>query len=226
MQHAEIERILRLQNFAYEFLLWLNQRAEHEQQLLSDENLEKWRYSESCENWVRQIHGMIPLAIRPDEDDLPAFARLFSSFFQTSFHLVENAPRRGYDYYGDESGYVGSGHRRLMPGAPGGKKTPKGKAKIGESVRYLQIIALEDLALENDLAPSRAQLETLLSNAALCDALTLWTYFHELHRRSQFASQGEAVRALWLAMDKREREKLTAAKVLQARDELLTALRN
>lgn len=226
MQHADIERILRLQNFAYEFLLWLNQRAENEQQLLRDENLTKWRYAESREDWVRQMHGMIPLAMRPEEADIPAFARLFSSFFQTSFHLVENAPRRGYDYSGHESGFVGSEHRRLMPGAPGGKKTPKGKAKIDESARHLRLIALEELALENDLAPPRAQLETLLSDEAHSDALTLWTYFHELNRRSQFVSQSEAVRALWLAMDKREREKLTAAKVIQAREELLAALRN
>lgn len=230
MNHHDIERILRLQNAAYETLLWINKRAEQEQELLSDANLEKWRYAESCEAWVRDIHGMIPLAIRPTEDDIPAFARLFSSFFQTSFHLVESVPKRVYDYYGHESGWVGSGRRKLMPGAPGGRKTPKGKAKVGESARELRLITLEELALENDLLPSRAQLETLLSYASLSDAslsdsLTLWTYFHELHRRSQFASQGAAVLVLWLAMDKKERENITAAKVVKAREVLVDALR-
>ncbi|HEY0075859.1 MAG TPA: hypothetical protein VGB77_17285 [Abditibacteriaceae bacterium] len=130
MEKSDIERILHLHNTAYEFLLWLNKRAGNEQEILSDQNLEKWRYAESCEAWVREMHGMIPQSLRPSVEDIPAFARLFSSFFQTSFYLVESAPTPAYDYFGDQSGYVKSGKRKLMAGAPSGKKSPKGKAKI------------------------------------------------------------------------------------------------
>ncbi len=42
MNKSEIERLLQLQNSAYELLLWLNKRAENEQEILSDSNLEKW----------------------------------------------------------------------------------------------------------------------------------------------------------------------------------------
>lgn len=225
MTREEIERVLRLQNAVYELLLWLNKRAENEPEILSDHNLEKWRYAQSCEIWVRETYGMIPQALRPDEAEIPLFASLFSSFFQTSFHVVESAPVRAYDSYGEEAGYVGSGQRKLMAGAPGGKKSSKGKAKIAETVRELRLIALEELSLENDIFPNREALEGLGSEDEHGAALDLWAYFHELNRRAHFASQGDAVRALWLALDKKTRDKMSADDVVKARDELVAALK-
>ena len=224
MNKSDIERILRLQNSAYELLLWVNKRAENEQEILSDHNLEKWRFGETCEGWIRAVYGMIPTTLRPAEEDIPAFARLFSSFFQTSFRLVESAPTRVYDDWGEES-WGSSGKRKLMPGAPSGKKSAKGKAKVGESARELRLIALEELAIKNDLLLGRPDLEVLESDSKLHDALTLWTYIHELNRRANFASQGEAVRSLWQEMDKKEREKIDADKVMKAHDKLLAALK-
>ncbi len=225
MNRAEIERLLRLQNSAYELLLWLNRRADNEQELLSDQNLEKWRHAESCEAWVRSAYGMIPLALRPSEEEIPAFAWLFSSFLQTSFRLVESTPKASYDNYGDKGGWVASGKRSLMAGAPGGKKSAKGKEKVAETAQELRLIALGELAIEHDFLPERADLEALEHDTSLSAAVTLWTYFHELNRRAHFASQGEAVRSLWLAMDKKEREKINADQVLKARDSLLAALK-
>jgi hypothetical protein len=224
MNKSDIERILHLQQSAYELLLWVNKRAENEQEILSDQNLERWRFGDTCEAWVRDVYGMIPNALRPTEEDVPAFARLFSSFFQTSFRIVESAPTRVYDNWGEES-WGGSGKRKLMPGAPGGKKSAKGKVKVGASARELRLIALEELAIENDLLLGRSDLEALESDAKLHDALVLWTYIHELNRRANFASQGEAVRSLWQKMDKNEREKIDAGKVIYARDRLLAALK-
>lgn len=225
MNRNDIEAILQLQNSAFELLMWLNKRAEQEQQILSDENLEKWRHAESCEAWVRDVYGMLPQSLRPSSEEIPAFAHLFSSFFLTSFRLIENAPARVYDGWGENS-YGGSGRRKLMAGAPGGKKSSKGKKKVGESARELRLIALEELAIENDLLLSRADLELLESDAGLNEALTLWTYFHELNRRAHFASQGEAVRFLWQAMDKKEREEMNTDKVINARGKLLESLKS
>lgn len=224
MNKKDIERILWLQNAAYELLLWINKRAEQEQALLSDSNLEKWRYAESCENWVRDIYGMIPRDLRPDEVDVAAFARLFSAFFRTSFRVAENSPIKTYDDWGEERGHIGSGQRKLVAGAPDGKKSSKGRAKVRESADELRVIALEELALENELFPSRAALESVANDANLGETLTLWTYFHELARRANFASQGAAVRSLWQAMDKKERENLSADDILAARDTLVAAL--
>lgn len=224
MIKSQIERLLHLQNAAYETLLWINRRAEYEQELLSDENLAKWRYAETCEAWVRDIHGMIPSAVRPSEADIPAFAHLFSSFFQTSFRLVESSSKKVSDSWGEEY-WAENRKRKLMPGAVGEKKSTKGKARAGESAQELRIIALEDLAIENEIFPSRAELESLAQDAQLRDALVLWTYIHELNRRANFSSQGEAVRLLWQAMEKKERIKLNADKVMKARESLLAALK-
>jgi hypothetical protein len=226
MSRNDIERILRLQGTAYELLLWLNKRAENDQEILSDHQLEKWLFAESCETWVRDVCGMFPQVLRPSQEDIPAFARLFSSFFQTFFRVVGNAPTLGYDCCGCEGGYVASGKRKLMAGAPGGKKSAKGKAKIGASAHELRLIALEELALENDLLVNRADLLVLDKDDELREAMVLWTYFHELNRRANFASQGEAVRSLWQAMDKKERERMNADKIIKARDRLVAALKS
>lgn len=226
MDKHEVESLLRLQKSAYEFLLWLDKRAETQQELLSDDNLEKWRFAQSCETWVRSIHGMIPQAIRPAQNEIPAFSRLFSSFFQTSFYITENAPVRSYDYYGHANGFVGSGKRKLMAGSPRGKTSSRGKSKVADSTRMLRRAALEEIALENGLFPSQATIEQVEQNHNIDRALNLWTYVHELNRRANFASQGEAVRALWQSLDKSERETINVESVLAARDSLLWALKN
>jgi len=225
MKNEAIDRLLRLQHAAYELLLWINERAELEQDLLGDVNLGKWRYAGSCEAWVRDIHGMIPLAIRPSEADIPAFARLYSSFFQTSFRLAESTAVQLPEHRGHPWGWRQTGRRKLVAGSPGGKKTQGGKTKLEEAARELRGIALEELALEHDLILGPAELETLLTDSVLAPAVTLWTYVHELHRRANFASQGEAVRLLWGSMDKKAREKMDTERVAKARDAILKAAR-
>jgi hypothetical protein len=73
MNKSDIERILHLQQSAYELLLWVNKRAENEQEIISDHNLERWRFGDTCEAWVPDVYGMIPNALRPAEEDVPAF---------------------------------------------------------------------------------------------------------------------------------------------------------
>ena len=73
--------------------------------------------------------------------------------------------------------------------------------------------------------PSRAALEAVANDTTLSESLTVWTYFHELARRANFASQGSAVRSLWQAMDKNERKNLSADNILAARDALVLALK-
>lgn len=111
-----------------------------------------------------------------------------------------------------------------MAGATGEKKSTK--AKVGESARELRFIALEELALENDLLLGRSDLELVESDAKTNEALVLWTYIHELNRRANFASQGEAVRSLWQAMDKKARQNINVDKVVKAREVLLAALKS
>jgi hypothetical protein len=58
MTKQELARVLDLQNKAYNLLLWLDEQARHQSDLLSDENVAAWKYVESCEAWVRHMIGI------------------------------------------------------------------------------------------------------------------------------------------------------------------------
>ena len=223
MTREELNRVLDLQNKAYGLLLWIDDQARHQPDLLSEKNLEAWRSVASCEDWVRRMIGIFPRDLRPEENDIPAFSHLMSSFFNTSFHVEEK----------NETEWRGAGRRygfekriKLVPGVSSTRKTKAQKEKTQESARHLQIIALEELAIENDCDFSQEQLKTLARQPELKDALNLYSYAHELVRRSEFASQGAAVHSLWNTMDKKTRQNLNVETIWQARETLLEAMKN
>ena len=224
MNESQIDTLLKLQKNAYEFLLWINQRAMDDQSILSDQNLEKWKSPATCEQWVRQVLGMIPASMRPTESELPSFSKLFGAFFQTSFHLVESSPVLTSDDWGEPI-WVSSGKRKLVAGAPGGKRTPKGKAKKEKSADELCLHALDELALEAGCCCSRDQLDKIRTNSSYATEVVLWTYIHELERRANFASQGEPVLLLWTSLPKKLRENISTERVLRAQDILQQAIR-
>lgn len=211
-----------MQNKAYALLLWIDEQARHQPDLLIEKNVEAWRFVESCEAWVRQMNGIFPRDLRPEDDDVSAFSHLMSSFLNTSFHVKtvnESDWKRtdGHDYEVWQ-------RRKLIPGISSTRKTKAQKEKTLESARHLQFIALEELAIENDCDLSREQLETLACQAKIADALNVYSYAHELLRRSQFASQGAAVHSLWNSMDKKTRQNLNTETIWQARETLVEAL--
>lgn len=222
MTKDELNRVLDLQNKAYGLLLWIDEQARHQPELLSDENVAAWKFVESCELWVRRMIGIFPRDLRPDENDISAFSHLMSSFFNTSFHVQtvnesDWMKTRGHSY--------GVWRRRkLISGISSTRKTKAQKEKTLESARHLQFIALEELAIENDVDLSREQLENLARQSEIADALNIYSYAHELLRRSQFASQGAAVHSLWNTIDKKTRQKLNVETIWQARETLISAI--
>ena len=224
MNESQIDTLLKLQNYAYEFLLWINQRAMDDPSILSDQNLEKWSSPATCEEWVRQVLGMIPASIRPAESELPAFSKLFRAFFHTSFRVVDKSSVRASNDWGDPI-WVSSRKRRLVAGPPGGKRTPKGKAKKEKSADELCLHALDELALEAGYCCSRDQLNQLRTNESYATEVVLWTYIHELERRANFSSQGEPVLLLWVSLPKKLRENISTERVLRAQHILQQAIR-
>lgn len=230
MTREELNRVLDLQNKAYNLLLWIDDQARHQPDLLSEKNIEAWRSVASCKDWIRRMIGTVPRDLRPEENDIAAFSHLVSSFFNTSFR-VDNVQQSAYVHEKHFEAWQVIGHvRKLVPGAPAlANKTPAERKRIRqkgeESARHLQLIALEELAIENDVDLSREQLETLAQQSEIQDALNLYSYAHELVRRSEFASQGAAVHALWNTMDKKTRQKLSTEVIWQARESLLEAVR-
>lgn len=222
MEKAQLQQVLALQNKAYELLLWIDHHSGEQPDLLGEKNLEAFRFAASAQEWLRRMNGIFPLHLRVEENEIMPFSHLFSAFFNTSFHVdVTNRS----DWHRNPRDYTVERRARLVPGAPGGRRTKAQKEKVAQSAHNLQIIALEELATEHDADSSRAQLEALAQKPELADALNLWSYAQELMRRSQFASQGAAVHAMWNTMDKKTRQSLNADVIWQARQQLLDALK-
>ncbi|RYD31045.1 MAG: hypothetical protein EOP86_18745 [Verrucomicrobiaceae bacterium] len=218
MKAHDIDHLLHLQQLAYGLLLWTGQRAENDPSVLSDLMLEKWRSASSTESWLREAYGTFPVRLRPSRNDFEALAKLFSAFFQTSFHVAVTSSR----WHGH---YESIPRRRLVPGLPaGGSKSTQAKKRIRESMRQLRLAALSRLASDTQHEISPPDLERLERRDGLQEPLALWTYFQELERRAHFVSQGLAVHGLWKAMEAEQRQDMDSARILAARDALLKAL--
>lgn len=87
MNQEQIERTLKLHKLAYGVLMWLKEQARNNRSLLDSKTLEAMSAAKSCEEWVVRHLLMIPVNLRPDASDVPAFSHLFSSFFTTSFRV-------------------------------------------------------------------------------------------------------------------------------------------
>jgi hypothetical protein len=227
MERKELERVLDLQQKAYELLLWISGQAKSNPSLLSQENIDKFRYADSCEEYVHHMKGIFPERLRPDEIDNSAFAHLLSSFFNTSFHVSTNPELgwKGTHWWDEHPIPTGERYLILKPGKPKEKRTKKAKERDAEVARNLQFIALEELAIENDIDLPPTKLKEVADQSHLQDALSLWSYAHELVRRAHFASQGAAVHYLWQSLDKKTREHLNAEVIWNAREQLVHALR-
>lgn len=220
MEKHEMERVLELQRKAYELLMWINTQAATEPALLSEESVEALRYADSCHAWIERRSGSFPQYLRIEPQDVAAFAHLLSAFFSTSFR-VEEAHQNFLRPSGH--GWRTEKRRRLVSGATA-KKSRAAREKIEASAQHLQLIALEELAIENDLDLSHAALQVLAEREDLQPALALWSYGHELVRRSKFASQGAGVHSLWRALDDKARSNLKADDLWAVRQVLVQAM--
>lgn len=220
MEKHELEKVLELQARAYELLMWINAQAASEPALLSEESVQALKYAASCRAWIEHRGGSFPQHLRVEAGDMDAFAHLLSAFLSTSFRVEEasHSSRRPGSYgWGTET------RRRLVAGATPARSRAS-RAKIEESARNLQLIALEELAIENDLDLPHASLQVLVEREDLQIARALWSYGHELVRRSKFASQGASVHAMWRALDEKSRRKLDVDEFWSARQVLVTVL--
>lgn len=221
MEVSQIEPVLHLHRQAYDLLLWVNKRAESNPDMLSDRNIQNWRFPDACSRWLRSAGGTFPHSLRLEERDIPVVANLFSSFFQTSFRLNPKAPVACLDDWGEPAWEPG-GRRKLVAGQP--SRTKAAKAKTNRAMLELCLLALQELAAERQAEPSRSTLEAMAVSAEFSQDTLLWTWFRELNRRAYFASQGTAVHRVWQSLDKSVRERLDSTKILEARSRLLKGL--
>ena len=204
MKIEELENALNLQRRAYGLLLWLSREASN---TLDEEALGS---PSRCAEWAKHYWNQLPGEFRPVPADTDAFARMLSSFFNTSFHLDRSR-----------------GVVRLVRGRKFKDKRNKKYAtdRTEKAAAQLERAALASLAADESIQVENADLSEILGDDALTESAGLWAYGCELVRRSQFASQGPAVHHLWLELDEKKRKRLDAEAIWKARTVLVKALR-
>ncbi len=211
IDRERLERVLGLQARAYAALLWLNARSERDPSLLSEKSLDLLRSESGTLEWLAKMAPRLPPEARPAADDGVAFGRLLSAFLRTSFHV--------------EDGRAG---RRLALG-PAATAVPRSRrkrlARQRAAAEALEVLALTDLAREDGLALAADAIGALASREDLVEDVRLWTYAHEIVRRSLFASQGPAVLRLWRDMDPARRKRLDASHYWACRERIVAHLR-
>lgn len=176
---------------SFALLRWVNKqlRQGNLDFSVAHENL---NFVEAAEEWIRRCCHSFPEVSRPQQEEIPEFASLFTSFLRTSFEPVTGGKRLQTDcgcYCGYCSYLVNVGTH--LKARKLGKKAPL-------KARELKKVYVTELAAERDKQWTGADAEQFIDRQAdLNEAIALATYARELVRRTQFASQGEGVYALW-----------------------------
>ena len=215
MNPEQIERTLKLHTLAYALLMWLKAQARSNRRLLDSKALEALSAASSCERWVARHRSMIPVNLRPDPIDVPAFSHLLSSFFATSFRMgwVRQWETEETTLVAGAKNFRNARHKKCS------------ERREEESATELKRLALAALAEEEGLPCNPLLSEQTARSEVINQHLSLWTYVRELVRRAEFASQGTSVHRLWLTLDERTRKNLSVEGVWQARMDLIRWLK-
>lgn len=178
--------------------------------------------ADAAAEWIARHRQNIPANARPEANQLVTFSKLFVSFLMTSFRLNANGMRLVSDC-GCRCEYCS-----FLQASPNLEvRVPSGKDI--KTARELKRIYLAGIAEEQNCSHSSLMLTNLFAQREFAVEISLATWGNELLRRSQYASQGEAVLALWRDFAWRNgvpisKFKITAEKILTAERHILTAL--
>ncbi len=191
----ELEKTIDLHQKSYNLFMWLNnklkefgRKSKSKAHTLFEEAHEKVSFYKGAYLWIEKHYNEFPIETRPDKADLETFAHLFTSFLTTSFQVIKkikvsdgcNCPFCTFFY--DVTAFQ--------------VRNPNKKAK--ESAQNLKIRYLEQLCRDEKIDEVPPNLgDWIQANPNIHYDIALATYAKELIRRSQFASQGEGILALW-----------------------------
>jgi hypothetical protein len=144
----------------------------------------------AAQEWISRHLANIPDDARPGAEDVPTFARLFVSFLTTSFQLNPNSLKR-VSPCGCYCGFCSY----LQAGPNLDPRTPS-KKHFGTAFE-LKRLYLARISSELKPQPPQSVVDSVLGSSELRESIAMATWGTEMLRRSEFASQGEAVLALW-----------------------------
>ncbi len=181
MTRLDVSTLLRLQRQAYGLLLYLDRRAATEPELLSPELVVQLSNGRTAVQWLRQSYSDLPQQLVPERKLWEPFARLFASFFPTSFQvdhmeldgqLIESRIRRG----------------RIRGGSNSGKVI----GLIALAIKH--VLSAENIRVDRDEARRLAERDDIRTESRVL------AYVWELDRRARGKSKGAVVHRLWLSL--------------------------
>lgn len=179
--------------------------------------------ADAAREWLARHRENLPMELRPRQEMLDPFARLFSSYLTTSFELRESPGMKVATYCGcfcSWCAYLTSADHLQA------RRVTKHAQRNGEALARVYLQSLTD---ELEVQQPHEKIDRLLADAATTEPLAMAAYARELIRRTQFASQGLGVLALWRKFawrngSPRRNFELKADDVLMAEKRLVDAL--
>jgi hypothetical protein len=186
----ELEKVIDLQQRSYRLLLWIN-RAFIRGRLSLTRLHGPMSEQEAAAEWLDSVYDMLPTDARPENrGDLARFASLLVSYLHTSFEPVSTPMRISRNGCMCPLCSYLAAPTRLVP------RRLTRKANL--AARRLKVLALGRLCDELGLPLLGYELDAMIDDPSFPGVDLVWfTYGLELLRRSEFASQGEGVFALW-----------------------------
>lgn len=201
----QIAELLMLHSQAYQLLMWLGEEAVNEPSLLGPDVVKQLQHAKTAGEWLTARRDAFPTDLVPD-DPMGPFAKLFSSFFSTSFHVKHlELDDRVID-------------SRLTLGTASRPKRP-------DTLR-VQALALKHLAGSVGIRITEDDARRLVKRESLRPSSQLWAYVWELDRRAKGKAKGSVVHTLWRLIPWETKKELTAVKIWEAREQLVSAVRN
>ncbi len=210
---AEVDRILRIQDTAYDIFQWMKDclnSGSLKFQIMHDAT----DSAANAHEWIERQRGSLPTSIVERLTDSKAVANLLLSFLTTSFELkakpktVSAGSRCGCGWCDWATRLT---HLVLRHPSPRDYRTASD----------LMRLYLADLAANMDVKLGSDVSQLFERNESLTFELAHLTYVRESLRRTEFASQGTGVLALWRSIAWKDgraipKFRLTSSRVLDA----------
>jgi hypothetical protein len=204
LTRSDVERLLGLHAKAYALLMWLDEQAQADPDLLSPQVAEALRRPRTALDWLSSNRSLLPPDLLPDHRLDGELLHLFCSFFTTSFDVKHFS-------FGDR--LLDS---RLTLGQQRGGRT---------GLKSAQALAIKNLGASQGFKVSEHEAGRLAERKSLQPDLAVWTYVRELDRRCRGKGKGPVAHRLWRTIPIEIRKNLDPERVWQARDKLLGAVR-
>lgn len=221
----QLRRAVEMQQLSYKLLKWLA-AAVNDGFIQFHTAHEYTTLPESAELWIREHYLNIPAQARPDHDDLPIFAAFFSTYLTNSFELLANPGQQRYS----PDAHCFCPMCSWLVHAPR-LKTRRVTANDKRRASRLQRDALEQLALDHQLAIASDQIELLLQDPGNRERAALIAYGSDLLQRTRGIATGPAILALWRTFawtrpgSPKPGFQLTAEMILEAENRMIEVLR-